>query len=629
MSRIQIPLDALTSRLNLGDRLSSLRSGSIANRFSNLRPVGEFFDIKRISKPANFGEVQSRVNYNLSYFSSNYSAVFVMLAIYALLSNIWLLFDIAFVMGGTYIIGKLEGRDLELGQQRFTTSQLYTGLYCIAIPIGIIASPWNTALWLIGASGVVILGHAAFMDKPIDEAFSGEATIEARAQKICGCAQRERRRTRGDDDTDTQGVGLVSTRAGGGHRFVSDPLRFTGIDLGDRDGARPRRNYSHGSDDEDSDDSSDNDSEESSDDEEILEIAMARIRRAQAKGKKDVKLSQEELKAIERQRQRMQNGGQKKKKEQRFAVPLSHLEPTSRKRIDAAPAGTENSPPPEAGEAQHAQHRGYPPMGYFPPPSASRPPRPRERSGTTSSRPSSRSAVDREQSSSPFSYSYVQRGDHAASVRHSSDPAAGQPRSRGSVYGEPGPMDNAVGSYPSSSLPGQFDPFQYMTGGPRTSYPGVATSSPATRQSVSGSPRTSVPSPRTQPPPGPGPSAAVVNARRVSNRTEESSSEEETSSEEEDDEEVVVVSAKRTSSAEKPGARIVTAAPPAAASSPAPGPVTRERERIERMREAELSREVSPPVQTLRRSPTKQGSSSTSRKPVGGTTSSSSRRRKK
>ncbi|KAM7217390.1 PRA1 family domain containing protein [Rhypophila decipiens] len=175
MSRIQIPLDALTSRLNLGDRFSSLRSGSLANRFSNLRPVGEFFDIKRISKPANFGEVQSRVNYNLTYFSSNYSAVFVMLAIYALLSNIWLLFDIAFVMGGTYIIGKLEGRDLELGNQRFTTSQLYTGLYCIAIPIGIIASPWNTALWLIGASGVVILGHAAFMDKPIDEAFSGEA----------------------------------------------------------------------------------------------------------------------------------------------------------------------------------------------------------------------------------------------------------------------------------------------------------------------------------------------------------------------------------------------------------------------------------------------------------------------
>ena len=122
MARIQIPLDALTSRLNLGDRFSGLRSGSIATRFSNLRPVGEFFDLKRVSKPNNFGEVQSRVNYNLGYFSSNYSAVFVMLAIYALLNNIWLLFDIAFVIGGHYVIGKLDGRDLEVGQQRFTSS---------------------------------------------------------------------------------------------------------------------------------------------------------------------------------------------------------------------------------------------------------------------------------------------------------------------------------------------------------------------------------------------------------------------------------------------------------------------------------------------------------------------------
>ena len=175
MSRISIPIDALTSRLNLGDRFASLRSGTISSRFANLRPVSEFFDFKRLSKPANFGDAQSRVNYNLGYFSSNYAVVFVMLCIYALLSNPWLLFDIVFVAVGMFLIGRLEGRDLELGQQRFTTSQLYTTLYVIAIPIGLISSPFSTIMWLIGASGVVILGHAALMDKPIDEAFSGEA----------------------------------------------------------------------------------------------------------------------------------------------------------------------------------------------------------------------------------------------------------------------------------------------------------------------------------------------------------------------------------------------------------------------------------------------------------------------
>lgn len=175
MSRIQIPLDALASRLNLGDRFSGIRSTSLTQRFSNLRPVGEFFDVKRFSKPADFAEAQSRVNYNLSHFSSNYFVVFLMLIIYSLLTNKWLLFDIIFVIGGTWFISKLGGRDLEIGNQRFSPSQLYTGMYIIAIPVAMYASTFTTVLWLLGASGVTILGHAALLDKPIDEAFSGEA----------------------------------------------------------------------------------------------------------------------------------------------------------------------------------------------------------------------------------------------------------------------------------------------------------------------------------------------------------------------------------------------------------------------------------------------------------------------
>lgn len=175
MARIQIPVEALTSRLNISERFNSMRSGGLATRFSNLKPVSEFFDYKRISKPENFAEAQSRVNYNLSYFSSNYAVVFTMLGVYALLTNWALLFDIIFVIGGLFIIGRLEGRDLEIGSFRATTSQLYTGLICIAIPLGFWASPISTIMWLVGASGVSILGHAALLEKPIDEAFSGEA----------------------------------------------------------------------------------------------------------------------------------------------------------------------------------------------------------------------------------------------------------------------------------------------------------------------------------------------------------------------------------------------------------------------------------------------------------------------
>ena len=145
------------------------------SRFSNLKPLSEFLDLKRLSKPANFGEVQSRVNYNLGYFSSNYFALSVMLGIYSLISNPLLLFDILFLGVGMFGIKKLNGRDLELGFARATTSQLYTGLFIIGIPLLLWASPIFTALWLVGATGVSVLGHASFMDKPIESAFGEEA----------------------------------------------------------------------------------------------------------------------------------------------------------------------------------------------------------------------------------------------------------------------------------------------------------------------------------------------------------------------------------------------------------------------------------------------------------------------
>ena len=175
MAGISIPLDALTSRLNLGERFNSVRSQSVATRFANLKPISEFLDLKRLSKPANVADVQSRVNYNLSYFQSNYAVVFVMLSIYSLLTNLTLLFLIVLVFGGMWGIGKLGGADLDIGVVKATSSQLYTGLLCISVPLFFLSSPFATCLWLIGATGVSILGHASLMEKPIENAFSEEA----------------------------------------------------------------------------------------------------------------------------------------------------------------------------------------------------------------------------------------------------------------------------------------------------------------------------------------------------------------------------------------------------------------------------------------------------------------------
>lgn len=156
--------------------LDSMRSnlGSLQNSLSKIRPPQEFFDFRRISKPANFGEVQNRVGYNLSYFSANYAAIVALLSVYALVTNTLLLFVILLVGGGLFGISKLGGEDLVLPVGRFNTSQLYTGLLIVAVPLCIFASPISTMMWLIGSSGVSVFSHASLMEKPIETVFEEE-----------------------------------------------------------------------------------------------------------------------------------------------------------------------------------------------------------------------------------------------------------------------------------------------------------------------------------------------------------------------------------------------------------------------------------------------------------------------
>ncbi|PFH58330.1 hypothetical protein XA68_13863 [Ophiocordyceps unilateralis] len=425
MSRIQIPLDALTSRLNLHDRLQGFRPGPLTGRFSNLRPVSEFLDFKRVSKPANFAEMQSRVNFNLSHFSSNYAVVFSMLSIYALLTNWVLLFDIILVVAGMFLIGRLEGRDLEIGTFRASSSQLYTGLLIIAVPLGLIASPFSTLLWLIGASGVAILGglggrprapkFAPPWGRPSRRGRRRAGGDSAPQRSWDGDPRIEELDTDGDDGLDVQLAGASQRN----RRFVSDSLQFTGIDLGDRTGGMvSHRRY--GDSDSDSDDDADDGSSTCSDEdgdgedgeeEALVQSALQRIDRARAKGKADVRLNKDELAALERRRTRIREAEERRKRrarEQRVAVPLTHLESISRDGRTASPArftSRRDSMPRHVSAGSVAegseQRQMYPPMGYFAPPVSSHP-RQRSSASTTSRHVSDSATRLRSSMNSPF-----------------------------------------------------------------------------------------------------------------------------------------------------------------------------------------------------------------------------------
>lgn len=324
---------------------------------------------------------------------------------------------------------------------------------------------------------------------------------EGSAHEAWDARQRRVEELDSEEDTDTQGVGLASTS--GNTRFVSDPLRFTGINLGDAGTVRSRRSYPHSRDEdedddytsEDDDDDSENSDLEDSDgapdnqvqlalrdkEEALVEAALARIRRAQAKGKTDVKLSRGELGALERRRERLnaENSRKKRKeKEQRIAVPISQLEPTSRKRRSLVPEDASPNPPaPAASEGNH-ENTTYPPMGYFPPPLTGRS---RQRSGTTvSQRPPSRDPnMERSRGSSPFRYSYVNYPP--SSSRQVSDSMARASRQGGLL---PHEDEWAPGSRPGSRQ-SQADPFLYLTAGSRVSSYGTGPAPPRRQRSRS------------------------------------------------------------------------------------------------------------------------------------------------
>jgi len=270
------------------------------------------------------------------------------------------------------------------------------------------------------------------------------------------------------DDTDTQGVGLNFDKK----RFASDPLHFTGIDMSST-ASRARRSYSY----DDSENSSDSDSELSEFDgtnalqvalrdkeEALVQSALARIRRAQAKGKQEVKLNQDELDALEKRRKRMQaaailkekkgsgSGSDKdKRRSQRQLVPIASLEPKSRKKGKSR-AGT--PPPPALMIAGADGSASYTPLGHYPPQAgASRNSPARPRSSTTSQQMRG--------NPTPPQYSAYQQGPN----RHFSDGA--RPNSSSSTSSRR-PLPDEEGWIPSgsrrSSIASQpIDPFEYQT----------------------------------------------------------------------------------------------------------------------------------------------------------------------
>lgn len=255
----------------------------------------------------------------------------------------------------------------------------------------------------------------------------------------------------------------------GNRRYGSDELRFTGIDMGGRR-SRNKYAYQHSDDDNSLTDSdsqaTDNDSEDdirAEMERALVESALARIRKARARGKQDVKLNKGEVAALERRRKRLEaesatrrrgsDGKKRRDKEPRVAVSLSQF--------DAPLPGRGGMSSPDDAQSRHSsssavarsQGQPGPPIGMFAPPQTSH-----MRAQSPSS--SQHSLSQRQGSSSPFDYRYV------STQRHASDST----RPPSSLKSRSHERDRRPSS--SSSQAG-LDPFQFQTAGPYVAPPGA------------------------------------------------------------------------------------------------------------------------------------------------------------
>lgn len=155
---------ALNSQLNRaqGPMTSQIACASL----TNIRPMSEFLDFKRLSLPSSYAALMSRLHYNLAHFVVNYSVVAVILLVWCLLTNTRLLAAIALVALAIWGIEKSNRQLLHIHGRSITSHKIFTALLAIAVPFLLAAKVLPTLFWLIGVIAPSILGHAVLMNKP-------------------------------------------------------------------------------------------------------------------------------------------------------------------------------------------------------------------------------------------------------------------------------------------------------------------------------------------------------------------------------------------------------------------------------------------------------------------------------
>ncbi|CAO3593810.1 unnamed protein product [Absidia cylindrospora] len=93
---------------------------------------------------------------------------------YAVITNWWLLFTVAFIIGGFYLVSRTTGPGLTVGGMTVPSSTLYATYAGGSFVLLLFSGATGAVFWVLGAGALVILGHAAIIEPSIEGDFADE-----------------------------------------------------------------------------------------------------------------------------------------------------------------------------------------------------------------------------------------------------------------------------------------------------------------------------------------------------------------------------------------------------------------------------------------------------------------------
>jgi len=135
--------------------------------FKSMRSWGQFFNRTKFSFPK-IMDIPNRVKTNVTYFQVNYLVVFIIILLYAILSNPWFLFAIAIIGAMWGYVFQWREQPIMIASHEVSYKEKVIALSVVTVISFYFASVSNTIFWLIGATLTVVSIHALFYS-PIEE----------------------------------------------------------------------------------------------------------------------------------------------------------------------------------------------------------------------------------------------------------------------------------------------------------------------------------------------------------------------------------------------------------------------------------------------------------------------------